>query len=811
MSKTPANMRLPGRLLRVVFTLVFSLLFISRSDAQTIRIMPLGNSITAGSMCTNGSIWTGCTPLGGNVAVGYRQRLYQLLSAAGYQIDFVGSQHFGYDLMQDPDCAGFGGHNDRQLAEIMLYGKTTYRGVTTTYTPGPYMQSYPADVVLLHIGTNDVLATDTQSQDVYRILDAIDDYEEWSGQPVMVFVARIIGQRGYPCGTHPGTQAYNALIEDLVAARLAAGDQISLVDMECGAGLDYNSDLTDEVHPNQTGYDKMADAWFTALSAWISPPQKLYELRLETDGTVGAEVQPDTPVMVSHGEATSIEVSQVPDGYMFVRWELVSGEGVSIADPEQASTTITLSDGDARVRAVFSTLKHQLAVTIDGGGQVVRTPEGSSFEHNSHVQLEAIADPGYVFTAWSGSIGGSENPVDLLMDEDKAVTARFSPLKYALELRTDGTPGAVVHPEGTIWVDHGANQAIEVVEVPEGYLFSHWEISQGRGVGILDDEALSTSVVLESGAATIEAHFGRDIVVSSVQIPDTVARVGDVVEVLIELTADRGPDLSVLSGKVGGYELYGLERTGTATYLSRLDIEEGGNEYLASEDIPVENLVLSGAQGKGIRYRGTIVQPNDLFDGRSPVITGVTVPDSVFAAGDSIWLGLKADQEGYRLAEDSHVNGITPATGRILLEDLSGGDYRLIYLVSEGDASVEPGALEAAIVLEDAALNRNVRLPELPVNSLSIVLSSLPERSMVSGRVYPNPASETLIFEPHKELGSGLVQITDLRGCRVYLESFPQLPVTGLRIDVSGLPPGVYILQLNYEAGPFGVYLWMKK
>ena len=64
--------------------LSFFLLAQGELQAQTLRILPLGNSVTAGGMCTNGDIGT-CTPLGGHVAVGYRQRLYELLDAAGYE------------------------------------------------------------------------------------------------------------------------------------------------------------------------------------------------------------------------------------------------------------------------------------------------------------------------------------------------------------------------------------------------------------------------------------------------------------------------------------------------------------------------------------------------------------------------------------------------------------------------------------------------------------------------------------------------------------------------------------------------------
>ncbi len=267
-------------LLSVLFTIASSV-----AKGQTLRILPLGNSITAGNMCLNGTI-SACTPIGGHIAVGYRLRLLNLLTAAGYNIDYVGTQTFGNALMADSDCGGFGGISDSKLADIMETGTSTH--YTGTVTNGPYMNSNHADVVLLHIGTNDILAADTASNDVSRILDAIDDYETSHGTSVMVFLARIISTRGNPCNTNPRVIAYNRMMDNLAASRRANGDQLILVDMECGAGLDYNNDMMDEVHPNQNGYDKMGQAWFNAITAWMGPPGPTYTLNMESPSGSGS-------------------------------------------------------------------------------------------------------------------------------------------------------------------------------------------------------------------------------------------------------------------------------------------------------------------------------------------------------------------------------------------------------------------------------------------------------------------------------------------------------------------------------------------
>ncbi len=233
---------------------------------QTYRIMPLGNSLTRGTMCTNGSI-SPCTDISDEDAVGYREVLFDMLTSAGHDFDFVGSESGGGAIMTDTDHAGFPGIRDHQLASVMETGFSIYTGLVT---PGPYLESFPADIILLHIGTNDMLAGDLAVDGVERILDAIDDFETEFGHPIMVFLARIISTRGNPCDTDADVVEFNGNLDALAASRNALGDNIIVVDMECGAGLDYSADMIDQVHPNQAGYDKMGQTWYDSVDAYLN-------------------------------------------------------------------------------------------------------------------------------------------------------------------------------------------------------------------------------------------------------------------------------------------------------------------------------------------------------------------------------------------------------------------------------------------------------------------------------------------------------------------------------------------------------------
>lgn len=218
--------------------------------AQTnpVRIMPLGDSITYDQQIGD------TRPL--SVRTGYREPLWQMLINAGYYVDFVGGRIAGQDALPsfDPDNEGYPGFRDDEIALIVY----------------DLLVSNPADAVLLHIGTNGV---NSNPSDVENILNEIDRFETDFGIPITVFLARIINRSTYSATTTD----FNNNVEAMAQLRISNGDDIVIVDMENGAGIDYNlgpvGDMFDNLHPNDNGYFKMANKWMEALSQnLILPP-----------------------------------------------------------------------------------------------------------------------------------------------------------------------------------------------------------------------------------------------------------------------------------------------------------------------------------------------------------------------------------------------------------------------------------------------------------------------------------------------------------------------------------------------------------
>ena len=213
--------------------------------------MPLGDSITQG--------FSSGEPNEKDQA-GYRLVLWDLLADAGYDVDFVGSLNSGWAIEDfDPHHEGHPGWIDDEIA-ANIYA---------------WLELNPADIILLHIGTNDL---DPSPDDVEDILNEIDSYETDYSTEITVILAFIINRQDHICPNGSPTTTFNDNVEAMALARIP-GDKITIVDMECGAGIDYRhknngGDMEDNLHPFQygTGYDKMADVWFDALAQILPDP-----------------------------------------------------------------------------------------------------------------------------------------------------------------------------------------------------------------------------------------------------------------------------------------------------------------------------------------------------------------------------------------------------------------------------------------------------------------------------------------------------------------------------------------------------------
>jgi len=257
-----------------LFALFLIIIVSSSSAGAPIKIMPVGNSITAGEHYGK--------PANAE-RTGYRKDLYWMLINTGYDVDFVGSQTHGKRPDDDSDwydwnCEAYPGW---QITNITNKVKSA-------------LPEYKPDILLVHVGTNGESWNSKPGQ-VMDMLDMINDFSVENNHPMTVFLCKIINRFK---GGHAPTTQFNNNVADSVAGRAGDAIKILMVDMENGAGLDYSDAPPDQnanppyeggdmwgtkypgvsydlFHPNDKGNTKMAVAFYQELVKELEEPSKI--------------------------------------------------------------------------------------------------------------------------------------------------------------------------------------------------------------------------------------------------------------------------------------------------------------------------------------------------------------------------------------------------------------------------------------------------------------------------------------------------------------------------------------------------------
>ena len=204
------------------------------------RVMLIGDEITSGT--------EGSDPVGG-----YRDDLAGLYDAEAMDVNFVGSLSTGTGFDNDHE-----GH-DYFTADLIDANLNTWISQLGSQFPRFFM---------LHIGTADISQNQTNETTIQEIENIVDKMYAHDIANY-IFVSSLIPRKDQKDGT---TTQLNTLIQILVAEKKAAGYDIYYVGHnEAFKANPYwaTEYMSDDIHPNNAGYQVMAQVYFSVFIAAI--------------------------------------------------------------------------------------------------------------------------------------------------------------------------------------------------------------------------------------------------------------------------------------------------------------------------------------------------------------------------------------------------------------------------------------------------------------------------------------------------------------------------------------------------------------
>lgn len=254
--------------------------------SDPVKIIAMGDSITHGYI---------------NGDNGYRKYFCYGLQQNGItNFDMVGSNNNwtdsatydwnGTTITYDPAHAGYSGYAIQKIGSRQGLQETIF---DTTYVNGDVsgnmMEAYQPDVIMLQIGTNDVL--DAQLTGIgdrlEELVDKLIPYVSGDGQ--VLYLASIpnidaikrydwLGAYQWTYGVsyesdpekfvatvQAAVDDYNTIVKNLVAKKQAEGAHIEFSDINSTIDISAG-DLEDGVHPSEQGYAKMGQYWSNLLT-----------------------------------------------------------------------------------------------------------------------------------------------------------------------------------------------------------------------------------------------------------------------------------------------------------------------------------------------------------------------------------------------------------------------------------------------------------------------------------------------------------------------------------------------------------------
>ncbi|KAF1928015.1 carbohydrate esterase family 3 protein [Didymella exigua CBS 183.55] len=201
------------------------------SAQQTVKVMPFGASIVSRCWRTNLQA--------------------KLRSDLTTNFDFVGSQKStcaGTAVDQDHE-----GHPGSQATDFAANGNLTV-----------WLDQNPPDVILMLLGTNDILIGKKSTGDILKAYDTLIAQMRAKNSKMQIIISNLppLDTKRWPQAAQDGIVNLNTAIKQYVPSKTTRDSPVTFVDNY--TGFDAVADTADGEHPNDSGNEKMATKFFAS-------------------------------------------------------------------------------------------------------------------------------------------------------------------------------------------------------------------------------------------------------------------------------------------------------------------------------------------------------------------------------------------------------------------------------------------------------------------------------------------------------------------------------------------------------------------
>ena len=160
--------------------------------------------------------------------------------------------------------------------------------------------------------------------------------------------------------------------------------------------------------------------------------------------------------------------------------------------------TVTMNS-DKQIVASFIKLKYSLQVQVDSANTGAVQPSSGTFEAGTSETIRATPANGYRFDHWGGNATGTSNPLNIIINTNKTLTAYFM---KAYTLNTSCSPiGTGNVSPGNGLFDAGTKQALIATTTLFPYAFDHWSGT--------DNDSVNPTTVTMSTDKSVTCNFKK--------------------------------------------------------------------------------------------------------------------------------------------------------------------------------------------------------------------------------------------------------------------------------------------------------------